>query len=86
MSIGAFAGRRFSDLVRELFERHGVILLGISEDRRVVLHPGAGYIITDVRERETEKVPAAFRLVYFSTGNLQKVPVSKSYISQVSFV
>eukprot|EP00752_Nemacystus_decipiens_P006321 g5698.t1 len=47
VSIGAFAGRGFSDLVRELFELHGVILLGISEDRRVVLHPGAGYIITE---------------------------------------
>lgn len=49
VSIGAFAGRGFSDLVRELFEQHGVILLGISEDRRVVLHPGAGYIITEVQ-------------------------------------
>lgn len=49
VSIGAFAGRGFSDLVRELFELHGVILLGISEDRRVVLHPGAGYVITEVR-------------------------------------
>eukprot|EP00903_Cladosiphon_okamuranus_P017959 g16523.t1 len=47
VSIGAFAGRGFSDLVRELFELHGVILLGISEDRRVVLHPGADYIITE---------------------------------------
>ncbi|CBN74862.1 cation chanel protein, possibly calcium-activated BK potassium channel, alpha subunit [Ectocarpus siliculosus] len=46
VSIGAFAGRGFSELVRELFEQHGVILLGISEDRRVVLHPGAGYVIT----------------------------------------
>lgn len=51
VSIGAFAGRGFSDLVRELFEQHGVILLGISEDRRVVLHPGAGYIITEVNGR-----------------------------------
>lgn len=48
VSIGAFAGRGFSELVRELFEQHGVILLGISEDRRVVLHPGAGYCITPV--------------------------------------
>lgn len=48
VSIGAFAGRGFSDLVRELFEQHGVILLGISEDRSVVLHPGAGYLITEV--------------------------------------
>ncbi|CAN0209699.1 unnamed protein product, partial [Hapterophycus canaliculatus] len=46
ISIGVFAGRGFSELVRELFELHGVILLGISEDRRVVLHPGAGYVIT----------------------------------------
>ncbi|CAM9455333.1 unnamed protein product [Ectocarpus sp. 12 AP-2014] len=46
VSIGAFAGRGFSELVRELFEQHGVVLLGISEDRRVVLHPGAGYVIT----------------------------------------
>ncbi|CAB1121185.1 unnamed protein product [Ectocarpus sp. CCAP 1310/34] len=46
VSIGAFAGRGFSELVRELFEQHGVILLGISEDRRVVLHPGACYVIT----------------------------------------
>ncbi len=53
VSIGAFAGRGFSDLVRELFELHGVILLGISEDRRVVLHPGAGYVITEVRWRRS---------------------------------
>lgn len=43
--IGAFYGRGFSALVRELFKQDGVVLLGTSEDRRVVLHPGAGYIV-----------------------------------------
>ncbi|CAM9360166.1 unnamed protein product, partial [Choristocarpus tenellus] len=46
VSIGSFAGHDFSALVLELFHLHGVILLGISEDRHVVLHPGSGYIIT----------------------------------------
>lgn len=49
VSIGAFSGRGFSELVLELFRQYGVVLLGISEDYRVVLHPGEGYIITKVR-------------------------------------
>lgn len=49
VSIGAFAGRGFSEVVMELFIQHGVVLLGISEDHVVVLHPGAGYTIARVR-------------------------------------
>ena len=48
VSIGALAGRGFSELVQHMFEQHGVILLGISEEHRVVLHPGAGYIVSQV--------------------------------------
>eukprot|EP00904_Undaria_pinnatifida_P008766 jgi/Undpi1/5019/HiC_scaffold_19.g08371.m1 len=47
VSIGAFAGRGFSELVQQMFEQYGVIMLGISEDDRVVLHPGAGFIISE---------------------------------------
>ena len=50
VSIGAFAGRGFSELVQQMFEQYGVIMLGISEDDRVVLHPGAGFIISEVQQ------------------------------------
>lgn len=49
MSIGAFAGRGFSEVVMELFRQHGVVLLGISEDHAFVLHPGASYTIKKVQ-------------------------------------
>lgn len=78
MSIGAFAGRGFSEVVMELFRQHGVVLLGISEDHAFVLHPGAIYTIKKVQR--SARVPIS-DVVASSSESLHIHPICAALIA-----